>query len=145
MSLPREYQELAKMFGVTRKAGQTDEEFMRWLDNLRGHTGLLRKATEWQVPITNGMTSADLREAIQQQLLELLKERGFAPKVKVKLPNTNNPERIVEIREIDVKSGKNPGITVKFWTISPWTKADNRGRANHEPAEVVLKTGTVLS
>ncbi len=139
MALPTHYQQLADRLGVTKPVGQSDEVFIRWLDNLKKHISLVREAKGLGVSISFGMKSQELREAIKDHLCVLLKERGFVPQAKVKLG-----KRIIEIREIAVRAGRNPVVTVKYWIIEPWEKPNDRGRANHTDAQTMLKKGTLV-
>jgi len=61
MALPLEYRELAARFGITRSPGQSDAEYMQWLDNIRAHIALLREAKSINAGISSGMTSVEIR------------------------------------------------------------------------------------
>lgn len=141
MAIPPMYQRLAERLGVTKPPEQSDLDFIRWLDNLRGHVALIREASGLGVSIQPGMTSAELRQAICDRQQELLKERGIVPEAEVELG-----ERIVRIQRIAVEGGRKPKVTVHYWIIRPWYKANNnQGRANHRSAGDVLKKAKLIS
>lgn len=137
MALSSEYQHLAKRLGITQLPGQSDQDFMRWLDNLRAHVALVREAKEIGVPVEFGMTSREIRQATCKRQLALLQERGFTPEARVTL-KAELCDRNVKITKIVSEGGHKPKVTVHFWIISPWTNANNQGRANHRSAKEFL-------
>lgn len=85
------------------------------------------------------MTSLEIRQATCKRQLALLKERGFALKARATLG-----ERTVKITKIVSEGGRKPKVTVHYWIISPWTNANNQGRANHRSAKEFLDKATLV-
>lgn len=134
MAILPEYQQLAERLGVTKRPEQSDQDFMRWLDNLRNHVALVREARELDVPVQSGMTSVEIRQAICSRQVVLLQGRGFVIGAEVTLG-----DKTVEIKKIVAEGGRSPKVTVHYWTIRPWKNANNQGRANHKSAKEFLE------
>lgn len=119
---------------------------MRWLDNLQRHVELAREARKLGISVEFGMTSTELRQAIERRRLEVcelqyqsLKKRGFVIGATLEIG-----DRIVRIQKIVVEKRPEPKVTVHYWIISPWTNKNNQGRANHRSAAEVLKKGKLV-
>lgn len=139
MAIPSEYQRLAEQLGVTQAEEQSDGDFIRALQNLKRHRGLLAEARELGVVIRSRMTSAELRQAICDRQVVLLRERGIVPDAEVELG-----ERVVRIQRIVTEGGYDPKVTVHYWIIRPWHKLNNQGRANHRAAKDVLEKAKLI-
>ncbi len=140
MALSSRHQQLAERFGVTKPPEQSEAAFSLWLERLSQHIGLINEAKGLGVTIRFGMKSKELRQAINDRLRALLKEQGFNPNAKVRFN-----QKIIEIREITVKRGRDAELIVKYWIVEPWTRTNNRGRATYIDAKTVLKKGKLVS
>ena len=123
---------LAESLGLTRRAGESEEEFLCRVYNLKGHATLLREAKEIGVNLTQGMTSAEVRRALCEQQLTLLKARGFIEEALFAV----KPDQTLRLTKIVHNTHRtSPKVTVHYWIEKPWNNSTNQGRANHKPAK----------
>lgn len=133
MSVPEEYLKLARKYGLTRRPGQSDEEFVQMIDNIRDNHALLAEAKRQGVSIPPHATSAELRRALCDRYAEILECRlAGAEDLVVRLRYGVT----VRIQHIHEWHGE---LVIQYWIVEPWDRPNNRGRSTSQPAGKFLK------
>lgn len=141
--IPQSHQRLAVQFGLNQEENETDDQFIKRIDGLRGFTALRVWLKELGGSFTPDMNIVRVRQEICRLEMAYLQKRGFVEDAEMIIGT--EPQRRVKIVKISVSHNpEKPEVRVHCYAITPWEKPNNNGRI-HRPARYVLENGQLAS
>lgn len=74
---PQQLDWIADLLGLTQGQDETEEQYRARLRLRRPYAVLYRRAEHYGLPVHRGMTTAQIRDALNEWYLAALEERGF--------------------------------------------------------------------